>query len=111
MAEAVKTKRKSRGGHKAYVSQVLSEAKVFIEKGESTVETRPRIVQLKASLEEQLESLRTLYAAILSDLVELEGVTDEEIAEEVQIAGNLKGRSRPSLQLWLSFSHQSQKAL
>ncbi|XP_015767737.1 PREDICTED: uncharacterized protein LOC107346459 [Acropora digitifera] len=62
-----------------------------IEKGESTVETRPRIVQLKASLEEQLESLRTLDAAILSDLVELEGVTDEEIAEEVQIAGNLKG--------------------
>ena len=91
MAEAVKTKRKTRGGHKAYVSQVLSEAKVFIEKGESTVETRPRIVQLKASLEEQLESLRTLDAAILSDLVELEGVTDEEIAEEVQIAGNLKG--------------------
>ena len=91
MAEAVKTKRKTRGGHKAYVSQVLSEAKVFIEKGESTVETRPRIVQLKASLEEQLESLRKLDAAILSDLVELDGVTDEEIAEEVQIAGNLKG--------------------
>jgi len=47
-------------------------------------------VQLKASLEEQLESLRTLDAAILSDLVELEGVTDEEIAEEVQIAGKPK---------------------
>ena len=89
MAEAVKTKRKTRGWYKAYLSQVLPEAKVFIEKGESTTETRPRTAQLKASLEEQLESLRMLHKQILSDLVELEGVTDEEIGEEVQIAENL----------------------
>ena len=89
MAEAVKTKRKTRCWYKAYVSQVLPEAKVFIEKGESTTETRPRIAQLKASLEEQLESLRMLHKQILSDLVELEGVTAEEIGEEVQIAENL----------------------
>lgn len=32
MAEAaVKTKRKTRGGHKAYVSQVLPEAKGYLE--------------------------------------------------------------------------------
>ena len=52
---------------------------------------RPRNAHFKASLEEQLESLRTLDAQILSGLVEQEGVTDEEIAEEAQIAGNLKG--------------------
>jgi len=76
MAEAVKTKRKTRGGHKAYVSQVLPEAQVFIEKFESIAETRLRIAQLKASHEEQLE--------ILSDLVELEGVSVEEIAENIK---------------------------
>ena len=91
MADALKTKRKTRGGHRAYVSQVLPEAKGLIEAGQSTAETRPRMAQLKASLEEQLESLRTLDAEILSGLVEQEGVTDEDIAEEVQIAGNLKG--------------------
>ena len=91
MAEATKTKRRTRGGHRAYVSQVLPEAKGFIKVGESTTETRQRIAQLKASLEEQLESLRMLDAEILSGLVEQEGVTNKEIAEEVQIAGNLKG--------------------
>ena len=91
MAEAMKTKRRTRGGHRTYVSQVLPEAKGFIKAGESTTETRPRIAQLKASLEEQLESLRMLDAEILSGLVEQEGVTDKEIAEEVHIAGNLKG--------------------
>ena len=91
MAEAVKTKRRTRGGHRAYVSQVLPEAKGFIEEGESTTEMRPRNAHFKASLEEQLESLRTLDAQILSGLVEQEGVTDEEIAEEAQIAGKLKG--------------------
>lgn len=39
MAEAVKTKRRTRGGHRAYVSQVLPEAKGFIKAGESTTET------------------------------------------------------------------------
>ena len=91
MGEATKTKRRTQGGHRAYVSQVLPEVKGFIKAGESTTETRPRIAQLKASLEEQLESLRTLDAEILSGLVEHEGITDKEIAEEVQIAGNLKG--------------------
>ena len=57
MAEAMKTKRRTRGGHRAYVSQVLPEAKGFIKAGEPTTETRPRIAQLKASLEEWLESL------------------------------------------------------
>ena len=90
----MKTKRRTQGGHRACVSQVWPEAKDFIKVGESTTETRPRIAQLKASLEEQLESLRTLDADILSGLVEQEGVTDKEIAEEVQIAGNLKGETK-----------------
>lgn len=91
MAEAaVKTKRKTRGGHKAYVSQVLPEAKGYLE-AQPTAESRLRIAQLKAALEEQLENLRKLDEEILRNLVEVEGVTDEDIAEEVQIAGNLKG--------------------
>lgn len=90
MAEPVKTKRKTPGRLKANVSQFLPQAKGFIEKGEPTAETRPRMAQLKASLQGQLESLRMLDAEILRGLVEQEGVTDEDIAEEVQIAGNLK---------------------
>ena len=75
MAAAVKAKRISRGGHKAYVSQILVEVKGFMEAGESTSETRPIKTQPKASLEEQLEDLRKLDAEILSGLVEKEGVT------------------------------------
>ena len=39
MGEAVKTKRRTQGGHRAYMSQVLPEAKCFIKAGESTTET------------------------------------------------------------------------
>ena len=43
MAEvAVKTKRKTQGGHKVYVSQLLTEAKGHIE-GQPTEESQPRI--------------------------------------------------------------------
>ena len=91
MTEAVKAnKRKSRGGHRAYVNQVLPQAKELVA-GQCTAETRPRIAQLKASLEEQLTCLRQLDEEILRDLVDEEGVTDGDIAEEVQVAGNLKG--------------------
>ena len=93
------------------MSQVLPEAKGFIKAGESTTETWPKIAQLKASLEEQLESLRTLDTEILSGLVEQEGVTDKEIAEKVQIAGNLKGEIKAITTPWLSFLRQNQKVL
>ena len=46
--------------------------------------------KLKASLEEQLTSLRQLDEEILNGLVNVEGVTDEEIAE-VRTTGDLKG--------------------
>ena len=58
--------------------------------GQCTAETRLRIARLKASLEEQLTCLRQLDEEILRDLVNVEGVTDEDIAEEAQVAGNLK---------------------
>ena len=59
MAELVKAKRKTRGGHKAYVTQILPEAKELVATGHCTPgpETRPRFTKLKASLEEQLTSL------------------------------------------------------
>ena len=93
------------------MSQVLPEAKGFIKVGESTTETWPKITQLKASLEEQLESLRTLDAEILSGVLEQEGVTNKEIAEKVQIAGNLKGEIKAITRPWLSFLCQNQKVL
>ena len=94
MAEAVKTKRRTRGGHGAYVSQVLPEPEGFIKAGESTTEMRPSIARLETSLEEQLKKFKITGRRNLSGLVEQEGVTDKEISEEVQIAGNLKGEIR-----------------
>ncbi|XP_068749238.1 uncharacterized protein [Montipora capricornis] len=91
MTELVKAKRKTRGGHKAYVTQILPKAKELVATGHCTPETRPRFTKLKASLEEQLTSLRQLDEEILNGLVSVEGVTDEEIAEEVRTAGDLKG--------------------
>lgn len=43
MAEAaVKTKRKTRGGHKAYVSQVLPEAKGYLEAQPTAVKKKEK---------------------------------------------------------------------
>ena len=64
MAEALKAKRQSRGGHRGYVNQILPDSKERAA-GECTKETKPRIVQLKASLEEQLTNLRKLDEEIL----------------------------------------------
>ena len=58
---------------------------------ECPAERKPRIAQLKASLEEQLTNLRKLDKELLRDLVGIKGVTDEEIADEVRVAGTLKG--------------------
>ena len=79
MAELVKAKRKTRSGHKACVTQILSEAKELVATGHCTPETPPRFTKLKASLEEQLTSLQQLDEEILNGLVSVEGVTDEEI--------------------------------
>ena len=46
---------------------------------------------LKRRLKNSLKNYERWTQEILSGLVEQEGVTDKEIAEEVQIAGNLKG--------------------
>ena len=48
-------------------------------------------MQLKAMLEKQLNNLWELDEEILRDLLDLEGVTDYEIAQEVRTAGSLKG--------------------
>ena len=93
---ALKAKRKTRGGHRAYVSKVLAEAKGLIGTP-CTASTKPRIVQLKAALEEQLANLRKLDEEILQELVGLESATDDEIADEVEAAGNLKGDIRASI--------------
>ena len=110
MAEAVKAKRKSRGGHRAYVNQVLPEAKELAA-GQCTAETRPRITQLKASLEEQLTCLRQLDEEILRDLIDVEGVTDEDIAEEAQVAGNLKGDINAPIAALAELLRQNRRAL
>jgi len=52
---------------------------------------RQGITQLKSILEEQLANLRQIKKSILSVLIKVEGVTDEEIADEVKTTEDLKG--------------------
>ena len=74
------------------MTQILPKVKELVATGQCTPETRPRFTKLKASLEEQLTSLRQLDEEILNGLMSVEGVTDEEIAEKVRTAGDLKGQ-------------------
>lgn len=97
MAELAKAKRKARGGHKAQVTQILPDAKEPVATGQCTPETRPRFTKLKASLEEQLTSLRQLDEEILNCLGSVKGITDEEIGEEVRTAVDLKGEIRATI--------------
>ena len=68
----------------------MAETKVLIE-GYDT-EKQLKAIQLKGTLEEQLELItKKIDEDILNILVQIEDVTDDEIAEEVQLAGDLRG--------------------
>ena len=48
-------------------------------------------IQLKETLEEQLEITKKIDEDILNILVQMDDATDDDIAEEVQLAGELRG--------------------
>ena len=57
----------------------------------ATYTTRLKAVQLKGTLEEQLDSTKKIDEDILNLFVQVEGVTDDEITEEVKLAGDMRG--------------------
>ena len=89
LEDALKSRRRARKGHRAYLKQIVAEAKGLLQ--DYTEEQHPKAVQLKGTLEEQQDIVRKLDEEILKLLVEVDEVTDDEIAEEVTEAGDLRG--------------------
>ena len=92
LEDALKSRRRARKGHRAYLKQIVAEAKGLLQ--DYTEEQHPKAVQLKGTLEEQLDIVRKLDEEILKLLVEVDEVTDDEIAEEVTEAGDLRGEGK-----------------
>ncbi|KAL9955950.1 hypothetical protein ACROYT_G037357 [Oculina patagonica] len=89
LEEIVALKRRTRKGLRTHLQQVVEETKVLLESFDQGQHLKA--VQLKETLEEQLDSLKKLDKEILNILVQIEGVSDDEIAEEVQRAGDTRG--------------------
>ena len=92
LEDALKSRRRARKGHRAYLKQIIAEAKGLLQ--DYTEEQHPKAVQLKGTIEEQLDIVRKLDEEILKLLVEVDEVTDDEIAEEVTEAGDLRGEGK-----------------
>ena len=87
--ETVQLRRRERKGHRAYLKYVGAELKGLLEPYRE--EQRAKAVQLKSTLSELLDVTKELDDEILRLLVEIEDVSDEEIAEEIRCAGDLRG--------------------
>ena len=90
MAEQLKKKKRTRAGHKVYVAKIQPKVEACIDDFRS--DRTQRIIQLRTSLEEQLEALRTLDKEILELLEENEDVGEDEIASRDR--GKLQPQSR-----------------
>ena len=85
--ETVQLRRRERKGHRAYLKYVGAELKGLLEPYRE--EQRAKVIQLKSTLTELLHVTKELDGEILRLLVEIEEVSDEEIAEEIKCAGDL----------------------
>ena len=87
--ETVQLRRRERKGHRAYLKYVGDELKGLLQTYNE--EQRAKTIQLKGTLSELLDITKELDGEILRLLVEIEEVSDEEIAEEIRCAGDLRG--------------------
>ena len=95
LEEIVTLKRRTRKGPRAYLKQVVEETKTLLEASDTGQQLKA--VQLKETLEEQLDSAKKIDEEILNILVQIEGVADEEIAEEIKRAGDIRGEIKALL--------------
>ena len=85
----LKKKKKTRAGHRAYVTKIQPEVRTCIENFDEDV--KPRVIVLKTSLEEQLATLTELDKEILELLEEKEdAVEDEELENEIEESCNIR---------------------
>ena len=82
LEEIVMLKRRTRKGHRAYLKQVVEETKTLLEAYDTGQQLKA--VQLKETLEEQLDFAKKIDEEILNILVQREGVADEEIAGDIR---------------------------
>ena len=99
LEEIVMLKRRTRKGHRAYLKQVVEETKTLLEAYDTGQQLKA--VQLKETLEEQLDFAKKIDEEILNILVQREGVADEEIAGDIR--GEIKA-------LLISLSHLARKS-
>ena len=73
--------RKVRGGHKGYVSKVISQVNELCQEYEGLASQKERLLGLKSSLTEKIETIKKLDEQIL------ESVKEEEIEKEIEDSG------------------------
>ena len=93
LEDIAKLKQRTRKAHRTLIKRAVAEAKDLLaeeyDKGDK--EQKLKAIQLKETLEEQLEITKKIDEDILNILVQMDDATDDEIAEEVQLAGELRG--------------------
>ena len=82
------SQKKVRAGHRGFLGSTLPEVDACLEKDAAAA--KAELIKWKVTLEEQLEKILPLDEQILSDLVEKEDSTEEEVPEEITRAASLK---------------------
>lgn len=96
MADQLKKKKKTRAGHRAYMTNIQPKVRTCIESFDEDV--KPRVIVLKTSLEEQLATLTELDKEILELLEEKEdAVEDEELENKIKESCNVRGEIRTNI--------------
>ena len=83
------SERKKRAGHRVYVKNILPEVDECLESYDSG--TKAELLKWQATLKEQLEKILPLDTVILDQLVADEKASENDVADEVEQSGRLKG--------------------
>lgn len=92
MTDQLKKRKKTRAGHRAYVAKNVPKAEALVK--EYTPERRERVMELKASLEEQLKALEALDKKILTLMEDDESASEEDMGEEIERSCFLRSQLR-----------------
>ena len=84
----LKNKKKSRLGHKSYLTHALKKVDECL--ADYTAERRDELVQWKESLQEQLQKVTNLSDQIVALMEADEELTDEDLSAELRDANTLK---------------------
>lgn len=88
--------KKVRAGHRGYLTKVIEEVDRRLQEEYATI-GKAELLKWQACLKEQLEKILPLDEQILTELGADEKVTEEEVAEEIERSGRLKGDATQAL--------------